>query len=242
VARAKRTDRAEARRRSRAALAATLDQPDLDVTDDADGDGDAAAVTASPRRAANTAVARTRPGAPASSNAIPPRPGVASAFRGSFTPLDWRTDLRVLPRLLLTKAFLAPTVASGLAFVLVIVAPSQYTVAFYQFFSYQLPVAAVFVAGFFAPRASYLLGGLVAVASVLFQVPLFAGYGVEFILGAMVSGAIYGGLFAAAAAWYRRFLSRANPNRARPQATTSRRPDGKIPKKPQQRPMLARKR
>jgi hypothetical protein len=240
VARAKRTDRAEARRRSRAALAATLDQPDLDATDDADGD--ASAVVAAPRRAANTAAARTRPGAAASSAALPPRPGVASAFKGSFTPLDWRTDLRALPRLLLTKAFLAPTVASGLAFILVVVAPSQYTVAFYQFFSYQLPVAAVFVAGFFAPRASYLLGGLVAMASVLFQLPLFAGYGVEFILGALVSGAIYGGLFAAAAAWYRRFLSRANPNRGRPQATTSRRPDGKIPKKPQQRPMLARKR
>jgi hypothetical protein len=236
VARAKRTDRAEARRRSRAALAATLDETDLDAAADAD----ASAAAVSPRRAANTAATRTRPGA--ASTPPPPRPGVGNAFKSSFTPLDWRADLRALPRLLRTRAFLAPTVASGLAFILVVLVPSSFTVAFYQYFSYQLPIGAVFIAGFFAPRASYLLGGLVAVASVLFQLPLFTGSSADLILGAMVSGAVYGGLFAAAAAWYRRFLSRANPNRGRPTPTTSRRPDGKIPKKPQQRPMLARKR
>jgi hypothetical protein len=236
VARAKRTDRAEARRRNRAILAAPLDEADIDSTVDAD----APAAAVSPRRAANTA-ARTRPGA-AATPTPQPRPGVASAFKGSFTPLDWRADLRALPRLLRTRAFLAPTVASGLAFILVVLVPSSFSVAFYQYFSYQLPVGAVFIAGFFAPRASYLLGGLVAVASVLFQLPLFAGSPIDTTLGAMVSGAIYGGLFAAAAAWYRRFLSRANPNRGRPTTPTSRRSDGKVPKKPQQRPMLARKR
>ena len=51
-----------------------------------------------------------------------------------------------------------------------------------------------------------------------------------------------GAFFAAAAAWYRRFLNRASPNRPRPNTPTSRRPDGKVARKPQQRPMLARRR
>ena len=48
--------------------------------------------------------------------------------------------------------------------------------------------------------------------------------------------------FAAAAAWYRRFLRGANPNRGRPAQSTAKRPDGKVPKKQEQRPLLARKR
>src|SRR5262249_18379203 len=47
--------------------------------------------------------------------------------------------------------------------------------------------------------------------------------------------------FAAAAAWYRRFLRRASPNR-QAQQSAARRPDGKVPKKNEQRPMLARRR
>ena len=59
---------------------------------------------------------------------------------------------------------------------------------------------------------------------------------------ALFTGVPLSALIAAAGAWYRRFLNRANPNRARPSTPTSRRPDGKVPKKPQQRPMLARRR
>jgi hypothetical protein len=59
---------------------------------------------------------------------------------------------------------------------------------------------------------------------------------------ALFSGVPLSAIVAAAGAWYRRFLNRANPNRDRPGASTARRPDGKVPKKPQQRPMLARRR
>jgi hypothetical protein len=174
----------------------------------------------------------------------PERPSITGAFRSSFRPLDLRGDLRALPRLLMSKAFLVPAVVSGVAFILFAVEQNQLTAFLYQYFSYQFPVAAVFATGFFAPRASWLLGGLVAILSTLFQFPLFIGTSPGLLLAVLVQGAVYGSFFGAAAAWYRRFLNRANPNRmgGRPQPTTSRRPDGKIPKRNQQRPMLARRR
>ena len=109
-------------------------------------------------------------------------------------------------------------------------APSPPVFLLYQYFSYQLPVAALFIAGFFAPRASYLIGGVLGVVSVLFRAPLWVGQPTELAIGAIVSGAFGGALFAS------------NPNRNRPTTPTSRRPDGKVPRKPQQRPMLARRR
>jgi len=232
VARAKRTDRAEARRRNRAILA---ESGDIELESTADQG--TRSENNSPRAAAPTS--RTVPTASAGQAQ---RPGIMSAFRASFRPLDLRGDLRVLPRLLMSRAFLAPTVASGLAFILFVFEQNQLTSAFYQYFSWQLPIGALFIGGFFAPRASYLIGAGIAIASVLFQLPLLAGQPAELLVGSLVTAIVYGSLFAAAASWYRRFLGRANPNRARSSTPSSRRPDGKIPKKPQQRPMLARRR
>ena len=233
MARAKRTDRAEARRRHRATFADPL----------ADGEGAAAedAPASIPVAGSRAATGGLRkPAAPAPGQ--PVRPSVTSAFTSSFRQVDLRSDVRLLPKLLVHRAFLAPTVASGLAFVLFAYFPSPPTVLFYKYFSYQLPVAALFVAGFFAPRASYLIGAIVGVASVLFQAPLWMGQTSDFAIGSLVSGALGGALFASMAAWYRRFLRRANPNRARPTQPSGRRPDGKIPKKDTPRPMLARRR
>ncbi|HET7473002.1 MAG TPA: hypothetical protein VFJ71_07745 [Candidatus Limnocylindrales bacterium] len=226
MARAKRTARAEARRRYRASTDPAFVEADDPVEDP------------SPARPALSA----RP-APTASRGQE-RPSITGAFRSSFRPLDLRGDLRALPRLLMTKAFLIPAVVSGVSFILFAFEQNQLTAFLYQYFSYQFPVAAVFATGFFAPRASWLLGALVAILSTLFQFPLFIGTSAALLLAVLVQGAIYGSFFAAAAAWYRRFLNRANPNRmaAGPQSTTSRRPDGKIPKRNQQRPMLARRR
>lgn len=238
MARAKRTDRAEARRRYRAATAGAIDDRELDGAIDEETDVEPAAVPATrTARAAATVPDRGAPQRPA-------RPGVFSAFRAAFRPLDLRADLRSLPQLLLSRAFLAPTVASGAAFVWFVLAPSEFSILAYQYFSYQFPLAAVFVAGFFAPRASWLIGGMVAVASTLFQLP-FLGfyYSPEVIVGLVIQNAFFGALFAAAAAWYRRFLNLANPNRGRPApAPTARRPDGKVPRRNEPRPILARRR
>ncbi len=234
MARAKRTDRAEARRRNRATFADPTADGELDTTADDD--------TPHPAPSARAAAGQRSRVAASSGPAPAPRPGVAAAFRSSFRPFDLRADLRALPRLLIHRAFLAPTVASGLAFILFVLEPNTATSAFYQYFSWQLPIGALFIAGFFAPRASYLIGAAVAVASLLFQLPLLVGQPAELFINSLVGAVAYGSLFAAGAAWYRRFLSRANPNRGRPTTPTSRRPDGKVPKKPQQRPMLARRR
>jgi len=237
VARAKRTDRAEARRRHRAITVEPL----------AEGDDGAGGADESPttQRAGAAAGPRTRSAlsAPAGgSSAAPQRPGVIAAFTSSFRPVDLRSDLRLLPRLLLHRAFLAPTVASGVAFILFAYASGPFVILLYQYFSYQLPVASLFIAGFFAPRGSYLIGGVLGVVSFLFQAPLWINLPPDFAISGIVSGALAGALFASLAAWYRRFLNRANPNRNRPTTPTSRRPDGKVPRKPQQRPMLARRR
>ncbi len=228
MARAKRTARADARRRYRAAMG----EPELDSAEDELEDGEEG-VPARPAPARGAA--RTAPAAE--------RPSVTAAFRTAFRPVDLRGDLRVLPRLLMTKAFLIPAVLSGVSFIAVALQPNALTAFFYRYFSYEFPVAAVFATGFFAQRASWLLGALLAVLSTLFQFPLLVGQPIEVVGAILVQGIVYGSFFAAAAAWYRRFLGRANPNRARPDSsTTSRRPDGKIPKKPEPRPMLARRR
>jgi len=225
VARAKRTARAEARRRYRATIA---ENPEAEAADGA----------------AETERTEGRP-RPAPRRATEPveRPSIVAAFRSSFRPLDLRGDLRALPRLLVSRAFLAPTVASGLAYILFVFNQDVWALQFWQYFSGQFPVVAIFIGGFFAPRASWLIGILIAVTSILFQLELFVRAYPEFLGILLVQGVFFGALFGSAAAWYRRFLRRANPNSAARQASgSSRRPDGKIARKPQQRPMLARRR
>ena len=253
MARAKRTDRAEARRRSRAAALSGT------VIDAEAGDGTA---PTDPGPAAPTARAR---GAAATAPA-PVRPGIGSAFRGSFRPLDLRGDLRALPQILTHWSLYVPIVLSGLSVALVpfMGAPSIATVLF-GYFSGGAPFGTAFIAGLFAPRASYLVGAIAAAASAGFMALAFAvgpfggtlegakdANGVvltaQQLKGILLNDAITAGIplaaiVASAGAWYRRFLNRANPNRARrPSNPTGRRPDGKVPRKPAQRPMLARRR
>lgn len=246
MARAKRTDRAEARRRYRASIGEPNDIDDLDGEEDVP----AAPIAAKPSSAAAQA---------------PARPGMGAAFRSSFRPVDLRGDLQALPMLLRHKAFLVPVILSGLSVALLpLVGVNALTSAFYQYFSFTAPLGTAFLAGFFAPRASWLVGMLAALASVGFQAlafstgpfgglydafldasgnPMTRAAAEALVLNqALLVGVPSSGLFAAAAAWYKRFLNRANPNRGRPTATTSRRPDGKRPKRNEPRPILARRR
>jgi hypothetical protein len=61
------------------------------------------------------------------------------------------------------------------------------------------------------------------------------------LVDSLITGVPYSALFAAAAAWYRRFLRSAGP-RAQSRPTTGRRPDGKVAKRNEGRPILARRR
>jgi hypothetical protein len=91
------------------------------------------------------------------------------------------------------------------------------------FFVTPPPAAGAFLVGFFARRASWL-GGLVVgiVAAVCYTAVLVSPAGRllirdsapgTFVIQAAVLAPVGGLLFAAAAAWYKRFLNIANPNR-----------------------------
>ena len=90
-------------------------------------------------------------------------------------------------------------------------------------------IGGVFIAGFLAPRASWLLGvivGLVSAACYSLLVIAFpstiypaapptAEQARDVAISAFIFSPIIGGFFAAAAAWYRRFLALSSPNRGR---------------------------
>jgi hypothetical protein len=239
VPRAKRTARAEARRRHRAA--ANIPDSDLDELDELDSDPGASAAPSAPKRAS----------APAAQATVPPRPGIAAAFRGAFRPIDLRGDLRALPRLLLTLAFLIP--AGSIVAIAVVVAVTGGKELISQliapYFLYPPPIAPVFIAGFLATRASWLLGGIIGIVQSLALVILSApGFGLaptapadtSVVAYSMVVSVGFGAFYAAAAAWYKRFLRGANPPRRA--AAGSSKGSGKPKSGGSSRPLLARKR
>jgi hypothetical protein len=214
VARAKQTNRAEARRRYRIAT-----QPD-----DATLDEPVEAATAPGGKA------RPAPKLPApkpSTSNTPQRMGFMGAFRGAYHPARPREDLRALPSLLVHWSFLA---AAGLVLVgaaAYLLFPN-YTGSAFGFELLVLPGSALapqLVAGFFAKRASYILGFIIGLLQgVVFSVLLtqFASrvggafpadkIGNLFTMS-FVTGPVSGALFSAAAAWYRRFLALSSPRR-----------------------------
>src|SRR3954447_16521816 len=164
LARAKRTDRTEARRRRR--------------------DGQPAVATAQGTAAA-TAVAPSGRAAPKAGEPTQARPGIVTAFRTSFRPLDIQGDVRALPRLLVHWSFWGPALATLATTVVFSVWPQPWpqgapadtvgSVAWLalQMFVYPVPapVGAAFIAGFGAKRASWLIGILIGViASVCYAI------------------------------------------------------------------------
>jgi hypothetical protein len=118
----------------------------------------------------------------------------------------------------------------------------------YQYFVVTPAIGGVFIAGFLAPRASWLLGilvGLVAAASYSFLVlrgfigiaPTAETEGLarDVVLASFVLSPAVGAFFASTAAWYRRFLYLSNPNRGRPKSGTPSRPDGRSRSSPNQK-------
>jgi hypothetical protein len=231
VARAKRTHRAEARRRYRSEQAVAADGDAADVS--------GSAPDAVPSRSSSTS------GGDASGAS---RPGVANAFRTAFRPLDVRSDLRVLPQLVRHRALWIPIAITLASTVLVIVVPpvgrsdivGVLASFLYQYFIVTPAIGGVFIAGFLAPRASWLYGilvGIVAAACYSFLVlrglvgaaptPDTQNVARDVILASFFLSPIVGAFFASTAAWYRRFLYLSNPNRGRPRGGSPGRPDGR---------------
>ena len=209
MARAKRTDRAAARRRYRA-----INDPTALDASEGEAEG---ATPAGP-------TAGTRP------VASEVRMGIVAALRASFHPLNVREDIAALPWLGRTKAFwmpLAVTVATTAAFI----GTGGREIISTMLFSYfvQTPaIGGVFLAGFLAPRASWLLGamiGLAAAGAYILVLGTIAGSlvatdpnstDIQTVgISALLFSPPFGAFFASTAAWYRRFLSLTNPNRAR---------------------------
>jgi hypothetical protein len=228
VARAKRTARADARRRYRA------EQAPVDTITDEQPD----APSAQPARVGTG----TQPAPEA-------RRGIAAAFREAFHPLDVRSDLRTFPTTARNKALWIPILLTLISTALFIARPPTSTSDWmglitsflFQYFIVTPGIGAAFIAGFLAPRASWLLGAIVGVVSAVCYsflglggyIPVAAGapqpVAQNVVLAAFTIGPILGAFFASAAAWYRRFLLLNNPNRgrARRQANAARRPDGR---------------
>jgi hypothetical protein len=222
VARAKRTDRADARRRHRAQLAGT-DEAALEE------DALPAAAPSKPR-----AAAPPRPGRATASTTTPPRPapagGIRNAFRLAFHPLTLREDLALFPRLLLHRAFWLPVLIAAIVTGAVIAFQGRELISQFglTYFVYPPPLGALFLAGFLAPRASYLIGAAVGVVTafllgfVVASVPnLFTGATfVDGLIAGLATSPLAGAFMAAAAAWYRRFLYLASPARQAPNRGT----------------------
>ena len=215
MARAKYTDRAEARRRYRQ----TVSQPE-DVVDDLESED-------APAPPTNQARTSSRPD-PRAAQAAPARPGFLSAFRGAYHSPHVREDLGHWRQLITSRALLAAiglVLAGGVGFI----ALPAYTGTTFAWELLVLPgqaLAPQLVAGFFAPRASYLLGFVVGLAQgVVFSVvyplvtsrlgaPLPPDQLPNLLTLSFITGPISGVIFASAAAWYRRFLSLSSPRRA----------------------------
>lgn len=249
MARAKRTNRADARRRYRATL---IDDPEFLEEEGVDADPGAVDDRPIPsaRRDRASASAPTSP-------ARPGRPSVTGALKAAFRPTDLRGDIAALPQLLRHRSFLIPLALIGglVAVVLATGARELISVTLIPYVLAPQPVAPVFLAGFLAPRASYLIGALLGVVSWIALVILVSspaivqalaptatspGLTSEILAGSLFWAIVGGAFYAAAAAWYKRFLALASPARA---ARAAGRPKDR-PRKGDSgdRPILARRR
>ncbi len=213
MARAKRTDRADARRRYRV----NQDEPDVMGTED--------------QVAVPNVLAGRRGSTPSSPRAVAPagRLSFTDSLRRSWHRPDVRADIAALPWLLRTRAFLIPLALVVVGVAALIVAPTNPAASlFFQLMVLPPAMAPIFIAGFFAKRASYLLGFIIAVIDVvgysvfvytalpaLSGEPVSAARQQELVVSAIFVGPLSGIFFAAGAAWYRRFLAFSSAQRAR---------------------------
>lgn len=238
MARAKRTDRAEARRRYRAATA--------EVTY-VEGDNPSKA-TAVPRTVSTAAIpreARARTAPSRSTGAGPARrPGLLNALRGSYGRVDLVGDIKALLDIALhSKAIWLPSamiLVTGAATLLVGESLGQIGLLLVSLVIQPPPMIIAFLAGMLAPRGAWLVGGLMStlaagvyvlyVANLVFAGSPLSGLGIT-LLGwtyaptdaqkwalvssvassALLTAPLFGIAVGAFAGFYRRFLRMAGP-------------------------------
>lgn len=226
MARAKRTDRTAARRRYRGEQAGLDDASGVESTESAPSSG----------RSAKPGPAQPRPGIMASfRNAYRPLDLRGDLRVAPAVLAHWGVWVAILVAVAASAAFIVstnefaasidfsnPTALEGKS--LDTVSNISYLVI--SMFIVPPPMAGAFLIGFTAKRASWL-GGLVfgIAAAACYAVVLSSPAGRlltgnepagSMIVTAAALSPVGAALFAAAAAWYRRFLNMANPNRNRP--------------------------
>jgi hypothetical protein len=227
VARAKRTERADARRRYRAEQAARAD------LDDESAEVESADAPEPKARAAR------RPAARRTSSTPGQRPGILDALRSSVQPANIRDDVRAAPDVLRRTPLLwipfGLVIVSGiLAFIPGLAA---YTIPAFliQTFLIPPPLIGPFIAGLVAPRGGWLFGLLMGIlGGIVFSLFVATTPGssvgaatitpdirLGYIGYSLVTSPTFGVLVGAFAAFYRRFLRSTTP--ARPTASKGRR-------------------
>jgi hypothetical protein len=91
------------------------------------------------------------------------------AFRAAFHPPNFRDDIAHLPELLRSRAVLIPVLISvGTALAIAVTKGTDVISGLLaQYFLVTPPIGSIFIAGFFAPRASYLAGLIVGLVAAL---------------------------------------------------------------------------
>ena len=191
MARAKRTDRADARRRYR-----QIQTSEVEGAEPTDAEPVAA-------RGPRQDPAPTR------------RPSITAAFRNAYRRANIREDVALLPRLVATRSFVVAIALIVVGTAAFMTAPAN-TIANLSFQALVIPpaMAPIFIVGFFARRGSYLLGFIISIVDVAAYalvvyntVPDVSAVEREQLVYSAISVGPLSGIFvAAAAAWYRRFL------------------------------------
>jgi hypothetical protein len=222
VARAKRTERADSRRRYRAATAGA---PDVD----------AAGLPVVPAAAVPRDQRDRRPSGSAAGAPPPPRPSFLTSLRAAAGPADIRGDLRALPSIVLhSKAALVPgAVVLGTTAVMMIpsLAANQLVVLAGTTILTPPPMILAFLAGMLAPRGAWLMGGLAGLAAGLAYVlvgslntgAIMTELGFTYVMSAdqllavaqnvLITSPVFGIAVGAFAGFYRRFLNMSAPQR-----------------------------
>ncbi len=240
MARAKRTDRAEARRRYRAEVLAREAEErsaDADQEPEADAESAQAATTAATDRPANSPSRLRRAPRSARSSAPPPpqstrpaRPNVLEAFRTALRPANIRADIVSAPAILRERWFLwipfALVAVSGVLALIPALAAYQIPSLLIQTFLVPPPLIGPFLAGLLAPRAGWFFGFLNGLLAAIFygifvataQVPagtvnVTPEMRFNFILTGLLLSPVYGAAIGAFAGFYRRFLRATSPQR-----------------------------
>ncbi len=223
MARAKRTERADARRRYRVV---TTGAPHLDAAVETP----VVPAAALPRERRDRRPSGLAPGAPP-----PPRKGFLPSLRAAAGPVDIRGDLRALPSVVLrSKAALIPglvIVATTAAMLIPATAANQLVVLAGNVILQPPPMIIAFLAGMLAPRAAWIMGGLSGLASGVAYVlvvtvntdvlmtPLGFTYVVSteqklaYAQNVLITAPVFGLAVGAFAGFYRRFLNMSAPQR-----------------------------